>query len=102
MPREPLPSPLLAARSLENGMPAYRQSRESIFVKQGKLLASYEDDYVYDRPVLRYFPTYQSLTDPELRGYFSSIPSILSMHFFRLFPQVSINSFNLVKTPSPK
>ena len=52
-------------------MPAYRQSRESIFVKQGKLLANYEDDYVYDRPVLRYFPTYQSLTDPELRGYFS-------------------------------
>ena len=52
-------------------MPAYRQSRESIFVKQGKLLAGYEDDYVYDRQVLRYFPTYQSLTDPELRGYFS-------------------------------
>ena len=53
MPREPLPSPLLAARSLENGMPAYRQSRESIFVKQGKLLAGYEDDYDYDRQVLR-------------------------------------------------
>lgn len=52
-------------------MPAYRQSRESIFVKQGKLLAGYEDDYVYDRQVLRYFPTYQSLTNPELRGYFS-------------------------------
>ena len=52
-------------------MPAYRQSRESIFIKQGKLLADYEDDYVYDRQVLRYFPTYQSLTDPELRGYFS-------------------------------
>lgn len=52
-------------------MPAYRQSRESIFIKQGKLLAGYEDDYVYDRQVLRYFPTYQSLTDPELRGYFS-------------------------------
>jgi len=52
-------------------MPTYRQSRESIFIKQGKLLAGYEDDYVYDRQVLRYFPTYQSLTDPELRGYFS-------------------------------
>ena len=49
MPREPLPSPLLTARSLENGMPAYRQSRESIFVKQGKLLAGYEDDYVESR-----------------------------------------------------
>ena len=35
------------------------------------MLANYEDDYVYDRKVLRYFPTYQSLTDPELRGYFS-------------------------------
>ena len=62
---------LRAARSLENGMPAYRQSRESIFIKQGKLLAAYEDDYVYDRRVTHYFPTYQSLTDPELRGYFS-------------------------------
>lgn len=70
-PEEPVPSLIRAARSVENGMPAYRQSRESIFVKQGKLLAGYEDDYVYDRPVVRYFPTYQSLTDPELRGYFS-------------------------------
>lgn len=52
-------------------MPAYRQSRESIFIKQGKLLAAYEDDYVYDRWVTHYFPTYQSLTNPELRGYFS-------------------------------
>ena len=52
-------------------MPAYRQSRESIFIKQGKLLAAYEDDYVYDRRVTHYFPTYQSLTNPELRGYFS-------------------------------
>ena len=52
-------------------MPAYRQSRESIFIKQGKLLAGYEDDYVYDRLVTHYFPTYQSLTNPELRGYFS-------------------------------
>lgn len=52
-------------------MPAYRQSRESIFIKQGKLLAAYEDDYVHDRRVTHYFPTYQSLTNPELRGYFS-------------------------------
>ena len=72
MPREPLPSPLLAARSLENGMPAYRQSRESIFVKQGKLLANYEDDYVYDRQVLRYFPTLPVPDRPELPGIFLS------------------------------
>ena len=71
VPQEPVPSAIRAARSLENGMPAYRQSREAVFVKQGKLLANYEDDYVYDQQVIRYFPTYQSLTDRELRGYFS-------------------------------
>ncbi len=73
-PRErsaPLPSPLRAARSLAVGASADWQSRESVFVKQAKLLANYEDDYAYDRPVLHYFPTYQSLTDEELRGYFS-------------------------------
>lgn len=66
-----IPSPICAARSLEKGTSTYRQSREAIFVKQGKLLANYEDDFVYEKPVLRYFPTYQSLTDSELRGYFS-------------------------------
>ena len=68
---EPLPAPIRAARSLAEGTFAYRQSRESLFVMQAKVLANYEDDYVYDEPVLHYYPTYQSLTDPELRGYFS-------------------------------
>lgn len=40
-------------------------------MKQAKLLAAYEDDYVYSGSVVRYYPTYQSLTDSELRGYFS-------------------------------
>lgn len=71
VPQERMPSPIRAARSLESGAPLCRQSRESIFVKQAKLLANYEDDYVYEKPVIHYFPTYQSLTDPELRGYFS-------------------------------
>lgn len=70
-PSEPVPPLLRAARSLETGMPASHQSRESIFTKQATLLTNYEDSYVYDQPVLRYYPTYQSLTDPELRGYFS-------------------------------
>ncbi len=33
---------------------------ESLFVMQAKVLANYEDDYVYDEPVLHYYPTYQS------------------------------------------
>lgn len=68
---EPVPSPLRAARSLEKNITSYRQPREALFVKQGMILSNYEDDFVYEKPVLRYFPTYQSLMDSELRGYFS-------------------------------
>ncbi|MDD6221370.1 MAG: TerB N-terminal domain-containing protein [Lachnospiraceae bacterium] len=68
---EPVPPAIRAARSLENAPGKTWQSRESIFVKQAKLLVNYEDDYVFDDNVVRYFPTYQALTDRELRGYFS-------------------------------
>ena len=41
-------------------------------MKQGKLLAGYEDDYDGGcGEVLRYYTTYQSLTDRQLRAYFS-------------------------------
>ncbi|MBQ7344496.1 MAG: TerB N-terminal domain-containing protein [Oscillospiraceae bacterium] len=70
-PVEKLPSALRAARSLENGWGNAWSPRETIFLKQAKLLANYEDDYPIPDDVTRYFPTYQSLTDQELRGYFS-------------------------------
>ncbi len=66
-----LPSMLRAARALAQGESITWQSRESIFVKQAKLLAHYEDDFSYAGTVVRYYPTYQSLTDWELRGYFT-------------------------------
>lgn len=70
-PEEKLPSLLRAARSLENQGFGSWQNREVIFLKQAKLLANYEDDYAFSGSVQRYYPTYQSLTDRELRGYFS-------------------------------
>ena len=70
-PSAQLPPLLRAARSLETGMSDVFQTRESVFLKQGKLLANFEDDFQFDRTVVRYFPTYQSLTDEELRGYFT-------------------------------
>lgn len=70
-PAKKLPSLLRTARSLENDPKKPWQSRESIFLKQAKLLAAFEDDYPFQGDVTRYFPTYQSLTDQELRGYFS-------------------------------
>lgn len=66
-----LPSALKAARSLEKGMPRGWQSREALFIKQGKLLADYEDDYEYDQPLTYYYPTYADFSNGELRGYFT-------------------------------
>ena len=70
-PAPKFPSLLRTARSLENGPNNAWQSRESVFMKQAKLLANFEDDYAYEGNVVRYYPTYQALTDQELRGYFS-------------------------------
>lgn len=70
-PAEKLPAMLRTARSLEISGGQIWQSRESIFVKQAKLLAHYEDDFDFQGTVRCYYPTYQSLTDRELRGYFS-------------------------------
>lgn len=70
-PQEKLPALLRTARSLENAPNQPWQSREAVFFKQAKLLADYEDDYEFSGGVTRYYPTYQSLTDRELRGYFS-------------------------------
>ena len=68
---ETVPEPIRAMRELERDYNVLRESREALFVRQGHQMESYEDEYVYDRDVVRYFPTYQSLTDRELRGYFS-------------------------------
>lgn len=64
-----LPPLLAKARDMENGK--YWQTRQEIFLKQGRLLADYKDDFHYEGDPLRYYPTYQSLTDNELRGYFT-------------------------------
>lgn len=70
-PAERVPSLIRTARSLENNVNNPWQSRESIFLKQAKLLVNYEDDYAFQANIVRYYPTYQALTDQELRGYFS-------------------------------
>lgn len=68
-----LPSLLRAARSLENGAYQSWQSRELVFLKQAKLLENYEDDYDGGSSggITPYLPTYQSLSNEQLRDYFS-------------------------------
>ncbi len=42
-----------------------------IFYEQGKFMEDFEDDFPFRDEVVRYFPTYQALTDAQLRGYFT-------------------------------
>lgn len=70
-PKEKLPPLPEAARSLENTPGKPWQSREAVFLKQARLLENYEDNCPFTGSVVYYFPTYQSLSDRELRGYFT-------------------------------
>lgn len=64
-----MPTPLLEARKLARGK-SWR-SQTSVFIKQAQLLADYVDDFECLCKEAHYEPTYQSLTDSELRGYFT-------------------------------
>ena len=67
-----VPSAILAARAIAKGGFHAWQSREDVFLKQAKLLENYMDDYDFDcSGLMVYYPTYQSLTDWQLRAYFS-------------------------------
>jgi len=103
-PAEKLPPLLRTARSLENAQGNPWQSRESVFLKQAKLLANYHDDYSFTGTVMRYYPTYQALTDRELRGYFSwrtalrrgdlqkTCLSFVFLHIYELLNQVGVEN----------
>ena len=70
-PKPPTPKLLRAMRSLVTTTRDAWQSRAELFLKQARLMAAYEDDYVYNGTVNQYFPTYDSLSDAQLRGYFT-------------------------------
>lgn len=64
-----MPTPLLEARKLARGK-SWR-SQTSVFIKQAQMLADYVDDFECLCETEHYEPTYQSLKDSELRGYFT-------------------------------
>ncbi|MBR0600302.1 TerB N-terminal domain-containing protein [Sinanaerobacter chloroacetimidivorans] len=49
----------------------YASDTAQIFYEQGKFMEDYTDDYQYNGEFRSYYPTYQSMTDQQLRGYFS-------------------------------
>lgn len=70
-PEEKLPAPLQAARSLEKGAARMYQNRRSLFLNQAKLLEFYKDNYEGEYISHCYYPTYDLLSNRELRSYFA-------------------------------
>lgn len=64
-----LPPPLKAMRLKAKRMKAL--DRTESFLKIGRELAYYEDDFEYNGDPALFYPSYTSLADDELRGYFS-------------------------------
>ena len=55
--------------AFQNGRHSF--SPEEIFYRQAKFMEDFEDEFVYTGEFVRYFPTYQSMSSDQLRGYFS-------------------------------
>ncbi len=47
------------------------ENNPKLFYEQGKFMEAFEDDHDCPGEFIHYFPTYQSMTDAQLRGYFS-------------------------------
>ncbi|MCC8129848.1 MAG: TerB N-terminal domain-containing protein [Clostridiales bacterium] len=65
------PKEYRAMRELAADLSLSHSSSAKIFYRQAWYMEYFEDDCPYQQGVLHYYPTYQDLTMPELRGYFT-------------------------------
>lgn len=75
-PMPPVPEAIRQMRALEGqGIPATLSygsgAASSLFWRQAQLMADYEDDYEFHGSFSQYYPTYASMSDHQLRGYFA-------------------------------
>lgn len=66
-----IPEKYREMRAIAISQEAFGKSEAWIFVKQGRFMAEFEDNFEFSGEFTRYFPTYQNMGDRELRGYFS-------------------------------
>ena len=66
-----LPEPIRQMRALARRSETRTWSDARLFVEQGHLMEGFEDDFPYEGEFSSYFPTYESMTNPQLRGYFT-------------------------------
>ena len=56
---------------VKSGPVFYASDTAQIFYEQGKFMEDHTDEYQYNGEYQSYYPTYQYMTDQQLRGYFS-------------------------------
>lgn len=66
-----VPEKIAEMRKMAKEWDYYMQSDGALFYSQAKLMEDYEDDFEYKGEVQRYYPTYQSMNDEQIRGYFT-------------------------------
>lgn len=66
-----LPDKIREMRALARRPEARSWSDARLFVEQARLMADYEDDLPFHGTFQSYFPTYEAMSNRELRGYFT-------------------------------
>lgn len=66
-----LPPEIHRMKKLAQSYDAYHHSDEWLFYEQGKMMETYEDDFAQAVSFSRYYPTYRSMNNDQLRTYFS-------------------------------
>lgn len=66
-----VPEKIIQMRELARDHLSFGWSNSALFYKQAKFMEDYEDDFGYHGDFVRYYPTYQFMSDEQLRGYFS-------------------------------
>lgn len=65
------PPRITEMRKIANSYEAYFKPDTWLFYEQAKYMEDYTDDFAWDGEFTRYYPTYQSMNNQQLRGYFS-------------------------------
>lgn len=69
----PVPEPIVQMRSLARNRSRWAVSYADpkLFYDQARLMERYTDDCPYEGAFMRYYPTYEDMSDAQLRGYFT-------------------------------
>ncbi len=66
-----VPEPIKKLRELQTTPTGRTWSETHLFFEQAKLLEDFEDHAPYNGQFVSYYPTYRSMNDRQLRGYFT-------------------------------